>query len=172
MKRKVLNVKEIIERDYATDIDMAILLFHQIQELIEDDTQVTLDFIDINDINENFLEELISLLYESYSSNFISTHLRHKNCNEFHKEYIADAIRAMKKLYKLDESYQDLFPFINKPVETPEGEGILWQVFADRIGVVCDTGERDHKGNKIQKVFFFDPLFFTTKKSRQKKLSH
>ncbi|NPV80172.1 MAG: hypothetical protein HPY52_07830 [Firmicutes bacterium] len=42
-----------------------------------------------------------------------------------------------------------LYPYLGKAVKVPSGEGILWQVFADRVGVVIGGKVRFYKQEEI-----------------------
>ena len=139
MTQTIKILDELEGKKSAISASVALWLNLKIQKLLEEKTVITLDFDGVKMVNEKFFEESIGKLYEGYTGEFLRQHLKIVNLKKSDFNLMAQVLKLAKTTCTKTFDHEKLYPAINKQVKTSRGNGVLWQVFPDRVAVVLNN---------------------------------
>ncbi len=100
MKRKIINIFDVVGGKTAVSTEDGERLFTTISAFLEKDVEVVLDFASIETLITTFLNAGIGQLYSKYDSPFLREHLSVRGLQPEDKERMVRTIERAKEYFK------------------------------------------------------------------------
>lgn len=104
MKKITINVYERIGGELAISSEGGEIVFNLLTKAFEQKAEVTLDFINIQIITPTFLNATMGQLYSKYTSQFLNSHLKVVNLDNYDMELLKKVIENAKVYFKKQEA--------------------------------------------------------------------